>query len=140
MASHKIHSEYLSGLSFRNSIDNHQLITDTNVESGGNNDGPSPKKLMLVSLAGCTGIDVAMILHKMKVPFKDLHIDINACLTDTQPSTYSAVHIIYSVAVAEADQDKMNRAVQLSENKFCGVMTMFKSFAKVTHEVQFRPL
>lgn len=140
MASHNTHSEYISGLSFRTTIDNHQFVTDTNVEGGGNNDGPSPKKLMLASLAGCTGIDVAMILNKMKVNFKDLHIDVEAELTDTQPSTYSAVHIVYSVAIADADQDKMNRAIQLSEDKYCGVMAMFKAFSKVTHEVRFQPL
>lgn len=138
-SNHHTHTQYTGGLSFSTQIDNHQIITDSGAADGGQNAGPSPKKLMLASLAGCTGIDIAMILNKMKVEFKDLSIDINADLTNTTAQTYSAVHLIYRVSIDPFNQHKMNRAVQLSEEKFCGVMHMFRKFAKVTHEVQFLP-
>lgn len=136
-STHFTHTQYTGGLSFSTQIDNHQIITDSSDEDGGQTLGPSPKKLMLASLAGCTGIDIAMILNKMKVEFKDLSIDINADLTNTTAQTYSAVHIIYKISINPTSHHKMNRAVQLSEEKFCGVMHMFRKFAKVTHEVQF---
>ncbi len=136
---HESSSQYTGGLSFSTRIDGHEVITDTKESEGGQNLGPSPKKLMLASLAGCTGIDIAMILHKMKVEFENLNIDIRAELTDIHPSTYQSVHIIYSLRVNPGDEDKMRRAVKLSDEKYCGVMHMFRKFAKVTHEVRFLP-
>jgi len=136
---HHTHTTYTGTLSFSTQIDNHQITTDSGTENGGQNLGPSPKKLMLASLAGCTGIDIALILNKMQVPFKDLSIDVEAELTSAQPAIYQWVHIIYHISLSPQNQHKMHRAVLLSEEKYCAVMHMFRKFAKVTHEVRFLP-
>jgi putative redox protein len=67
MDTHNITSIYNKGMSFTSHVDGHKVVTDSNSE--GISDGPSPKRLMLASLAGCTGIDVVSILDKMKVKF-----------------------------------------------------------------------
>lgn len=139
MKTHHTHTEYAGGLSFSTEIDGYRVITDSPAAEGGETLGPSPKKLMLASLAGCTGIDVALILQKMKVEFSNLKIDIEANLNDLHPETYQSVHIIYRVKVNPGQEDKMHRAVKLSDEKYCGVMHMFRKFAKLTHEVQFLP-
>jgi len=137
---HKTHSKYLSGLKFQTKIDDFEVTTDSSIGNEVKQAGVSPKKLMLASLAGCTGIDIASILNKMKVRYEDLSIDVEAELTDIHPKIYKKVHIIYSISIGEADKDKMSRAVQLSEEKYCGVLAMFKHFAETSSEIRYRAL
>lgn len=136
MNTHKISSNFNSGLSFTAKIDQYHVEMDTTDEST-QNLGPSPKKLMLASLAGCTGIDVVSILNKMKVNFSDLKIDIHASLTEEHPKIYNEVFINYFIKVKEEDQAKVQKAVDLSKDKYCGVSAMFQSFAKLNWKINF---
>lgn len=135
MDTHNISSVFTGGMAFKASINGHHVITDTTAADGGTNTGPSPKRLMLASLAGCTGIDIVSILNKSKTTFSDLSIDVSASVTDHHPKIYKEVKIIYKIKMAEADKPKMERAVKLSEEKYCGVSAMFRAFAKVEHEI-----
>lgn len=135
MDTHNISSVFTGGMAFKASINGHHVVTDTTVDDGGTNTGPSPKRLMLASLAGCTGIDIVSILNKSKTTFSDLSIDVSASVTDHHPKIYKEVKITYKIKMAEADKPKMERAVKLSEEKYCGVSAMFRAFAKVEHEI-----
>ena len=135
MNKHFVSTEFKGGMAFASHIKEHSLVTDAGVDDGGNNLGPGPKRLMLASLAGCTGIDVVGILDKMKVVFSDLSIDTEATLSESHPRTYVHVKVIYKIKLAEEDRAKMERAVHLSEDKYCGVMAMFKTFAKMETEI-----
>lgn len=135
--SHKISLRHQENMQFEALIDGHSVRLDTSPENGGNNSGPSPKKLMLASLAGCTAVDIVMILTKQKVAFSDLSIDVQAELTDENPKIYRDVKVIYSIRIGSADYEKMHRAVALSSEKYCGVMAMFRAFATVTTEINF---
>ena len=137
MDTHFVSSVFEGGRKFTSSINEHNVLTDSGVADGGNNEGPGPKRLMLVSLAGCTGIDVVSILTKMKVPFSEFSIDTEATLTETTPKTYEDVKVIYKIKLDEADRPKMEKAVKLSSEKYCGVMAMFKSFAKVETIIKY---
>lgn len=131
MDTHIISSKHETGMKFTSSINEHQVLTDTGADNGGNNEAPGPKRLMLVALAGCTGIDIVTILNKMKVSFSDLSIDTEATLGEEHPKVYKFVKVIYKIKLAEAEKAKMEKAVQLSVEKYCGVMAMFKTFATV---------
>ena len=135
MDTHHISSVFTHGMAFNANINGHTVVTDTTADGGGNDEGPSPKRLMLASLAGCTGIDVVSILNKMKTPFSDLSIDITATLTDEHPKIYKKVKMTYKIKIADADRSKMEKAVKLSEEKYCGVSAMFRKFASVEHEI-----
>ncbi|MEP7164035.1 MAG: OsmC family protein [Ferruginibacter sp.] len=135
MDTHNITAVFNQGMSFTSHINGHKLVTDSNSEGPG--EGPSPKRLMLASLAGCTGIDVVSILAKMKVVFSDLSIDISAGLTEEHPQIYKDVKIIYKIKMPPADRPKMEKAVKLSEKKYCGVSAMFRAFSKVSHEIVY---
>ena len=137
MTTQKISSRYNGGMAFIQSINHHQFITDTTADDGGTDSGPGPKRLMLSSLAGCTGIDVVSILNKMKVAFSDFSIDVEARLTDEHPKIYDEVTVVYRIKIAENEQIKMEKAVSLSEEKYCGVMAMFKKFAEVETKIEF---
>jgi putative redox protein len=135
MASNHITSENNSGLAFFTTIDSHTIITDSAAD--GDNLGPGPKRLMLVALSGCTGIDVVSILKKMKVTYSHFKIDVDAELTDEDASTYHTVKLTYTIKVAEADQPKVEKAVALSMDKYCGVSAMFQKFAVLSREIVF---
>lgn len=113
------------------------IMIDAAKEVGGTEKGLRPKALMLTSLAGCTGMDIASLLKKMRAEVDDLDIDVVAELTDEHPKYYSKVHMIYRFYSAEPKKDKIEKAVQLSIDKYCGVMEMFRQFAEVTTEIQY---
>ena len=133
---HQIHLKHHQNLAFNANIDQYIVPMDTTDEHSINH-GPSPKKMMLAALAGCTGIDVVSILNKMKVEFSQFSIDIEAQLTEEHPVIYNEVTMIYSIKVEDADKPKMEKAVTLSKEKYCGVSAMFSHFAKVNFRIDF---
>lgn len=124
-------------MAFKTNINGHEVLTDTTEDDGGSNSGPSPKRLMLTALSGCTGIDIVSILNKMKVSFSDFSIDIDATLSEEHPKIYEHVKVTYSIRLAESDQAKMEKAVRLSQEKYCGVYAMFSAFAKMETAIRF---
>lgn len=104
---------------------------DASPDEGGKGEGMRPKALMLSSLAGCSGLDVAIILRKMKLKVGGFYIDITAKLSNTQPQTYEHVQMEFHFNGDSLHEGKLKRAVDLSVNKYCGVMKMFRTFAEV---------
>lgn len=119
-----------------NNPSGHNVLMDTSVENGGQNSGLSPKAMMLSSLAGCSGLDVIMILNKMKVEVADFKIITTGELTDEYPKYYHSVHVVYQFFGKDLPREKLKKAVDLSVEKYCGVMEMFRKFAEVTIEIQ----
>ena len=121
MTTHSVNTVFNEGMAFTANINGHNVKLDTNADEGGGNSGPSPKRLMLASLAGCTGMDIVSILNKMKVFYSNFSMDIDAALTNEHPKIYNRVKITYKIKVAAADRSKMEKAVSLSQDKYCGV-------------------
>ena len=84
---------------------------------------------MLSSLAGCSGLDIASLIKKMKLEVADFRIETIANLTDEHPKYYDKVSIEYHFTGNNLDEKKLQRAVDLSVEKYCGVMEMFRKFA-----------
>jgi putative redox protein len=137
MASNNIKVTYNSGMNFSADMNGHILQIDTDQASGGNNLGPRPKMLMLASLAGCSGFDVVSILNKMRVTFSDFTINVEGNLTDTEPSLYDKITLLYSIRVNKEDEPKVEKAVKLSKEKYCGVSKMYESFATVVFTIAY---
>lgn len=113
------------------------LFMDAGPDSGGQGDGFRPKALMLSSLAGCSGIDVASLIKKMKLEVEDFRIDIEAELTEEHPKFYHKVDVEYHFYGNNLNEKKLQRAVDLSVEKYCGVMEMFRQFAKMDIKTVF---
>ena len=113
------------------------ISIDADEASGGTGKGVSPKPLMLSALAGCTGMDVISLLKKMRAEVDDLIIEINAELTDEHPKYYNKVEVIYKFYAAEFKKDKIEKSVNLSVERYCGVMEMFRQFSEVTTDIQY---
>ena len=101
---------------------------------GGESQGFRPKELMLNALGGCTAMDVISILRKMRCEPEALSVAVEAKETDEHPKVFTAFHIIYRVK-GDVPEDKLEKAINLSQERYCGVTAMYSSFAPVTHEV-----
>ncbi len=132
---HSARGEWQAPLSFRASIDDHEIMMDSDPEFGGQNRGPSPKKLLLAGLAGCTGMDVVSILSKMHVPFDSFTVDVEADQTDEHPKIYQDIVIIYTFTGKKLDREKIEKAVTLSMNKYCGVSAMLEKSAHISWKI-----
>lgn len=100
--------------------------------------GVRPKALILTSLAGCTAIDVTEMLQKMRVQFSDFSIKVKGDLTDELPKVYHTVTLAYYIRLANPnDKDKVQRAVDLSQEKYCGVSAMVRKFADLNVEINY---
>jgi putative redox protein len=97
--------------------------------------GFSPKALLLSGLAGCSGIDVVDVLEKMRVPFANLEIEVEAEQTDEHPRVFKNIHIIYKIATGEENRDKVKKAIDLSLDKYCGVAAMLKKNSKIEYTI-----
>jgi len=131
-----IQTRWKKNLLFESMVGKHKVITDAPAEAGGDDTAASPKKMMMVALAGCTGVDVAEILRKMRVEIDDLLITVEAELTDDVPSLYTSMHIIYEFKGKDLPINKLNRAVELSQEQYCGVSMMYKKMMSITWEIK----
>lgn len=120
---------------FETELNGHPIFIDTSVENGGNDEGPRPKALMLVALAGCTGMDVAPLLRKMRVQFESLSIDVIAGTSEDIPMVYTDFHVTYHICGNPDDSAKILKAIRLSQEKYCGVTLMMKKIAPVSWEI-----
>ncbi|MDO5970382.1 OsmC family protein [Flavivirga aquimarina] len=115
----------------------HNLFIDAGEENGGKSEGYRPKALMLSALAGCSGLDVASLIKKMKLEVDDFKIDIDADLTDEHPKYYNKVAMHFHFYGPNLSEKKLQRAVDLSIEKYCGVMEMFRQFSELIIETHF---
>lgn len=135
---HKVTTQWKGNLLFESdNPSGHTVLIDTSSENGGNNEGLSPKAMMLSSLAGCSGLDVVSIMNKMKVTVADFKIEVVGELTDEHPKYYHTVTVDYHFYGADLDEKKLQKAVDLSVETYCGVMEMFRRFAKVEINTYF---
>ena len=135
---HTIISEWKGGLEFQADVDGHKVITDAPVESNGLDHGPSPKKLQLVALAGCTGMDVVTILQKMRVNVESCNITVEGEMREEHPKYYDKMHVIYEFTGQDLPMEKLEKAVKMSEETYCGVEALYKRAIEVTSEIRIK--
>jgi len=127
-----ITTKWLGNMAFEsNNPSGDTLKIDIAKEDGGDSSGFRPKALMLSSLAGCSGLDVASLMKKMKLEVDEFTIETIANLTDEHPKFYDKVTIEYHFTGKDLNETKLQRAVDLSIEKYCGVMEMFRRFAEL---------
>nr|WP_321415521.1 OsmC family protein [uncultured Allomuricauda sp.] len=133
-----ITTKWLGEMAFEsNNPSGHTVRIDAGEESGGSGAGLRPKALMLSGLAGCSGLDVASLIKKMKLEVDDFKIETIANLTEEHPKYYDSVVIEYHFTGANLNEEKLKKAVDLSVEKYCGVMEMFRKFAKLDIKILY---
>ena len=128
--------KHLEKMQFESEINGHRIVLDADESVGGEDRGPRPKPLMLLSLAGCTAMDVISILRKMRVQLDDFNVEVQADQTDEHPKHYHKMNVVYHFEGKDLPLDKIKKAVNLSETRYCGVTAVYKEAVEMTTEIR----
>jgi putative redox protein len=117
----------------------HWVMMDGNPQFGGSNAGSTPKELVLMGLAGCTASDVIPILKKKRSPVLGFEINVTGNERDEHPKIFTDIHVEYVVYGDGIDPADVERAIDLSVNKYCSVSAILKASATLTHSFRIEP-
>jgi putative redox protein len=137
MAQHEIETQWMGKMQFNTLVNGHTIIMDGPEKVGGEDNGPIPKPFVLMALSGCTGMDIVAILRKSQKEVQGLDIKVTGELSTQQPIQYIAMHVVYDFTGEETSKEAALNAVNLSQEKYCGVSNMLKKALPVTWEVNY---
>jgi putative redox protein len=92
-------------------------------------------EMVLIGMGGCTAIDVASMLRKQRQDVRDIIVELEAERADDHPKVFTAVKVIYRVRGKKLNRALVERAVSLSDEKYCSATAMVRKSANVTHEL-----
>jgi putative redox protein len=130
-----VNVRWTEDMSFDAEVQGFNIKIDADPAVGGKNRGPKPKPFLLVAAGGCTGMDVVSILKKMRVEFDQFNVEVTGELTDEHPKYYHTIHMKYFFKGKDLPMEKLEKAVTLSQDKYCGVSAMLVKAATITHEI-----
>lgn len=134
MLEKKAYLKRVKGITFVGKTDsNHWLTLDGPENFGGSNAGIRPKELLLVALAGCTASDVVTILEKKKINLRDFEINITAQQQEEHPQVYTKINLEYVFYGSNIPVEAVERAIELSQTKYCSVTAMLQKAVEITH-------
>ena len=133
----EISFEYNGGMSLKGEVNGHEMIIDADAGFGGNDLGPRPKPLVLVALIGCTAMDVISLLKKMRVNFTDLKVSADGELTEEHPKYYHKIKLTYDIWGKDLDRAKVEKSVNYSQERYCGVTAMLEKTSEIIHEIVY---
>ena len=123
-------------MAFETDIDDHKILLDAEPSVGGENRGPTPKPLLLVSLGGCTAMDVISIARKMRQEVETFEVELTGDIGDEFPKPYNAIHLIYRFKGTDLDPKKLDKAVNLSQDRYCGISATLRKAMGLTYEIE----
>ncbi len=140
MATVKARAVQIEGVTFSGlTSSNHWVPMDGPKEFGGSDGGIRPKELLLLSLAGCTGSDVASILGKMREPVDRFEVYIEAEMAEEHPKVYTDIKIIFKVWGNGIKTANLEKAIKLSSEKYCAVSAMLRPSVKISESYEINP-
>ena len=131
----KVDVTWTRDMAFEATVNNHKILLDADEAVGGHDHGPRPKPLTLVALGGCTGMDVVSMLKKMRVELEYFNVLVEGEMTEEHPKVYHTITITYIFRGNNLDPEKLEKAVTLSQEKYCGVSAMLGKAAKLQHKI-----
>ena len=128
------------GMQFVGSAESgHAVLLDAAPEVGGTDTALRPMELILVSLGGCTGMDVVSILRKMRVEWERFEIQVVAERAPEHPKVFTKIHLIYRIWGDDIPEDKLKKAIDLSQERYCPVTAMLNKIAEITYRYEINP-
>jgi len=123
------------GMYFLGELGGFEIPVDADEKVGGQNRGPRPKGLVLTSLVGCTAMDVIALLRKMRAEPAEFSVEAETELTDEHPKIFKTVKVTYYFKGGEVTREKAEKAVKLSQEKYCGVSAMLRKAVPVEYDI-----
>lgn len=132
---HSVETSWRGNMLFEATVSGHPVLMDATTAAGGADQGARPKELMLAALAGCTGMDVVSILKKMRIDLDGLNIRVDGDVTEEHPKHYNRIHITYEFKGKELPIEQLKKAIDLSQESYCGVSAVYRKTMEVTYEI-----
>ncbi len=114
----------------------HSLVMDGAPEAGGQNLGPRPMELLLAGTGGCTAFDVVLILKKGRHNVTNCEVQVSADRAETDPKVFTRIHFSFKVSGQQLKREIVERAIELSKNKYCSASIMLGKTAEITHDFE----
>jgi putative redox protein len=128
---------WTGGMSFEGKADSgHAIVMDSSPDFGGENKGARPMELLLIGMGGCTSIDVMSMLNKSRQDVTDCIAEISAERADDIPKVFTRIHVHFKVTGRGLDPKRVERAIELSAQKYCSASIMLGKTAEITHDFE----
>ncbi len=114
----------------------HLVNMDGAPDAGGRNLAPRPMEMMLVGAGGCTCFDVVMILKRARQNIHDCQVTLKAERANEDPKIFTKIHMTFKVSGKNLDKSRVEKAVELSHDKYCSATIMLGKTAEITHSIE----
>ena len=114
----------------------HSVVMDGPPEAGGRDLGVRPMEMLLLGMGGCTAFDVVLILKKGRQPVRDCVVELEAERADKPPKVFTKIHAHFIVSGSGLTESQVQRAIQLSAEKYCSASIMLGHTAEITHDFE----
>ena len=135
----KARIKWVEGASFLGETESgHAVLMDGPADGGGRNLGPRPMEMVLIGTGGCTAYDVVAILKKQRQQITDCVAEIQAERADTDPKVFTKIHFHFIVSGKDLKSEQVERAINLSAEKYCSASIMLGKTAAITHDFEIQ--
>lgn len=135
----KARIKWVEGASFLGETESgHAVLMDGPPDGGGRNLGPRPMEMVLIGTGGCTAYDVVAILKKQRQQINDCVAEIHAERADIDPKVFTKIHIHFIVSGKDLKSEQVERAINLSAEKYCSASIMLGKTAVITHDFEIQ--
>ncbi|VAW70232.1 Protein YhfA [hydrothermal vent metagenome] len=133
----KARIKWLDNMSFvGESGSGHSIVMDGAEETGGRNLAARPMEMVLMGMGGCTAFDVVMILKRARQPIDDCIIELSAERSEEIPKVFTRIHVHYIVKGRGLSEKQVEKAINLTAEKYCSVSIMLAATAEISHDFE----
>lgn len=135
----QVRVKWVEGMAFiGESGSGHGIVIDGPPDLGGRDLGMRPMELMLMSVGACSAVDVVHILRKARQPVLDCYVEVQGKRAQTEPKVFTDIHLHFVLIGKQLKASQVERAVNLSADKYCSAALMLSKAANVTHDFELR--
>jgi putative redox protein len=128
------------GLQFKgNGSSGHEVVLDSSKDVGGLDQAARPVEMMLLSLCGCTGMDVVSVLNKMRVSYDRFEVGVSGQRETDYPKRFTALELNYHIWGSDIDEEKLLKAINLSLDRYCPIANTLKHALDLTFKYEINP-
>lgn len=117
----------------------HAVVADSDRDVGGFEAAPSPTELLLAGVGACTAMDSVSILKEKRVEIDDFEVEVHGDVESEVPKHVKGIRLVYKVWGEDVPKEAVQRAIELSQEKYCTVSNTVKGVAEVTWEYHINP-
>jgi len=133
----KANIAWQEGVSFLGQVGSgHSVLMDGAPEAGGKNLGPRPMEMILLGLGGCTAFDVVHIMRKGRQAITGCQVEMDAQRATEDPKVFTRIHLHFIITGKDLDSRQVERAINLSAEKYCSASMMLKATVDITHDYE----